>query len=56
MKHKYIYSDVQKIKVGKKTGLWKKKEKNKPKTLIVQLQHKYTKNKCIATKPFEPQH
>lgn len=52
--HKNIYSDVQKNKGWQKTGLWKKK--NKPKTLIVQLQHKYTKNKCIATKPFEPQH
>lgn len=54
--HKNIYSDVQKNKGWQKTGLWKKKEKNKPKTLIEQLQHKYTKNKGIATKPFEPQH
>lgn len=50
--HKNIYLKKRLAK----TGLWKKKEKNKPKTLIVQLQHKYTKNKGIATKPFESQH
>lgn len=43
MKHKNIYSDVQKIKIGKKPVCGKRKRKKKPKTLIVQLKHKYTK-------------
>lgn len=53
--HDCIFRWAKKKKVGKNRFVEKEREKQ-TKNLIVQLQHKYTKNKCKATKPFEPQH